>query len=179
MRESSKPPKTSLWEKFVLLSWKNWVIQLRHPVQTFFEILVPIIVCFMIFFIRNEAKVTEFKDATVYHPLDIDTINSTIFDANLANPSLFFSPNNSVLRELMRNVGRDLFIYDVHAKKNSTDLEDASRRLNPFASIEFDDDWEVSCLEILKYIRDFNTNLTSTVHHQTSRRHHLLNSFPR
>jgi ATP-binding cassette, subfamily A (ABC1), member 3 len=146
MNRSSKASRTSPWEKFLLLSWKNWVIQLRHPVQTFFEIFVPIVVCFMIFFIRNKAKVTDFNDPTIYHPVDIDTINSTIFDANLANPSLFFSPNNSVLSELMRKVSDDLRIKDVHAKENATELEDASRRLNPFASIEFSDDWEVSCL---------------------------------
>jgi ATP-binding cassette subfamily A (ABC1) protein 3 len=148
MARSSSTSKTSLWEKFVLLSWKNWVIQLRHPVQTFFEVFVPVLVCFMIFFIRNQAKVTDFKDPTVYHPVDIDRINSTIIGASLANPMIFYSPNNSVLSELMLKVAKDLEINEIHAKENATDLEDASRRLNPFASIEFNDDWEVSFLGI-------------------------------
>ena len=140
-----KSSKTTAWDKFVLLSWKNWLIQIRHPVQTTFEILVPIFVCALLLFIRFYAKVTDYDKPFIYHPEEIKELNSTIISGSLANPSLFHSPNNLVLNELMKKVAKDLNLEynSYHAKSNASDLEDASDRLNPFASIEFEDDLKV------------------------------------
>lgn len=141
-----KTSKTTAWDKFVLLSWKNWIIQIRHPVQTTFEILVPIFVCALLAFIRYQAKVTEYDKPFINHPEEIKKINSTIFNESLANSFIFHSPNNTVLNQLMRKVSEDLnLVYsDAYAKANASDLEDASERLNTFASIEFEDDLKVT-----------------------------------
>lgn len=142
----SDSSKTSAWDKFLLLSWKNWVVQIRHPVQTTFEFIVPIFVCALMIFVRCKAKVTEHPEPTIYHPEEISDINATIFGSKLANPFIFHSPNNEILNELVRKVAETLNLEHnkTYAMTNSSDLEDASRRLNPFASIEFDDDLKVS-----------------------------------
>lgn len=142
MTESAK---TSAWDKFVLLSWKNWVVQLRHPFQTALEILVPILVCTLLIYIRCYAKVTEYKNDFHFSPVHINTINPEIFE-DLANKFIFYSPNNSVLDEIVRNVAKDLNLNvdATEAKLNASELEFCAMNLNPFASIEFDQSLKVN-----------------------------------
>jgi hypothetical protein len=143
----SKSPssRTSTWEKFLILSWKNWIIQLRHPVQLFFEIFVPIFVCCLLVFIRNKAKIINYPEPLLYEPVDIQTVDQLIFEENLANLEIFYSPKNTFLEEIMKKIPRRLGreTISVYGKENATELADASRNLNPFASVEFDDNWKV------------------------------------
>lgn len=39
--------------KFLLLLWKNWVLQYRKPIQTIFEILSPIVISVVLVVIRS------------------------------------------------------------------------------------------------------------------------------
>lgn len=41
------------WEKFFLLMWKNWVLQIRHPIQTIIEIAAPVLLCALLVLIRS------------------------------------------------------------------------------------------------------------------------------
>jgi ATP-binding cassette, subfamily A (ABC1), member 3 len=139
--------QTSAWDKFLLLTWKNWVIQIRHPVQTTFEVLVPIFVCALMVFIRCQAEVTVFKNDIRYTPIRVDSIDPIlqILSENLGNDFILHSPNNSVLNDLMRKVAFELqFNVELSVpKENASVLEDSANNLKPFASIEFDDSLKV------------------------------------
>ncbi|KAJ8964470.1 hypothetical protein NQ317_016593 [Molorchus minor] len=55
------------WEKFVLLSWKNWKLQYRRPIQTFVEIIAPVIFCFLLVLIRSLVD-PELHEELVFKP---------------------------------------------------------------------------------------------------------------
>lgn len=40
-------------DKFLLLMWKNWVLQIRHPIQTIMEIAAPVLFCALLVLIRS------------------------------------------------------------------------------------------------------------------------------
>jgi ATP-binding cassette, subfamily A (ABC1), member 3 len=133
----------SAWDKFLLLSWKNWIIQIRHPVQTIFEILVPVIVCALVTVIRGYVSVTEFKNSTNYLPIDINYIHPDILANQQGNLVLAYSPENPLLQSIVENAVKSLNFTDVVAQKNSTELENYAIAFTPFASIEFDDSLKV------------------------------------
>lgn len=128
--------KASWWDKFLLLTWKNWLIQIRHPVQTFFEIAVPVIVCSLIILIRGLVEVTKY-DEFRYQPLITNNISELIRSESGSNV-LAYSPNHVALAGLMQRVA-DEYRFDLHAEDNSSALESYAVTRNPFASIEFDD----------------------------------------
>lgn len=63
---------TSNWDKFVLLLWKNWIIQKRHYIQTFFEIVVPVLCCSILLLLRGLVDPGFVEKSTVFHPLSTD-----------------------------------------------------------------------------------------------------------
>lgn len=64
----------SSWEKFLLLLWKNWIIQKRHYVQTIFEILIPALSCAVLILIRGLVDPKVFDEPTIWNGLPTDTI---------------------------------------------------------------------------------------------------------
>lgn len=132
----------SAWDKFLLLSWKNWIIQIRHPVQTIFEILVPILICAFLILIRGLVDINNHNDDTRYQPLSTTTINST-WMANI-NAQLIYSPANPVFARIVNNVSQQLgFTLPVLGLPNSIELLNSAKVLEPFASIEFEDSHQV------------------------------------
>jgi ABC-type polysaccharide transport system permease subunit len=60
--------------KFILLVWKNYVLQKRHKVQTVFEILVPVFFSLMLVGIRQLADSEIISDPTYFpsfHPAEV------------------------------------------------------------------------------------------------------------
>jgi ATP-binding cassette, subfamily A (ABC1), member 3 len=135
----------SAWDKFLLLLWKNWLIQIRHPVQTIFEVLVPVLVCALVVLIRGYVNTNEFKKDTRYSAIENDFIQTEILLAERENLVLAYSPNNLVLNGLMQNVVNNLNFTELIACLNSTELEKYAVRKKPFASIEFEDSLKVDC----------------------------------
>ncbi|OXA58526.1 ATP-binding cassette sub-family A member 3 [Folsomia candida] len=89
---SSQSQDASNWDKFKLLLWKNYKIQIRHKLQTSFEILLPIMFTILMVVMRCiiESKVVQ---------------EPTTFPAN----EIFYSPNNSVVDELMDRIRTSFF----------------------------------------------------------------------
>lgn len=162
----SKTESASFWDKFVLLTWKNWLIQLRHPIQTIFEVLVPVVVCALVTLIRGYVSVTEFKNSTNYAPIDMNYIKKDILDMQQGNLILAYSPENPILQELMENAANSLNFTKVVAQSNSTELENYALAFTPFASVEFDDSLKVKkSINLMKPTRFLDTkhNYTITV----------------
>ncbi|CRK89801.1 CLUMA_CG003438, isoform A [Clunio marinus] len=127
----------SAWDKFLLLSWKNWIIQLRHPIQTVFEVLVPVFVCTLLIVIRGLVDVSEVKDDFRYLPLEIDELSYEMRVGNFST-ILAYSPENEVLGRIVQRAA-DQFEFSVIAQENAVALQGYAMTFEPFASIEFED----------------------------------------
>jgi ATP-binding cassette subfamily A (ABC1) protein 3 len=129
--------KASAWDKFLLLSWKNWIIQLRHPIQTLFEILVPVLVCGLLILIRGLVEVTEFETDIFYPPLSASLIGGNILFSDV-NKVLAYSPRNPVLQNVVQNAAAE-FGFLAYGVEDAETLESFAMASVPFASIEFED----------------------------------------
>lgn len=64
----------SNFDKFRLLMWKNFLLQYRHKIQTFVEIMVPVLFSVILVLIRSIVSPDVFPENTYYKPFDINTI---------------------------------------------------------------------------------------------------------
>lgn len=67
---------SSNWDKFVLLMWKNWLLQWRHKLQLVMQILVPIILIALLALISLVANPKVFGNVTRFKPVQINTLKS-------------------------------------------------------------------------------------------------------
>lgn len=79
------------FDKFLLLLWKNWRLQLRHPIQTFFEILVPVFFCAILVAVRSLAE-SEVVDVTTFSDFHLDRIYNGV---DLTDYHVAYSPNHT------------------------------------------------------------------------------------
>lgn len=151
----------SAWDKFLLLSWKNWIIQIRHPLQTVFEILVPVTVCTLLVFVRGVVDIQEFVEDFKYNPISLLNIGN-VSSYKGVNFQLAYSPRNPVLERIVNNVGQLLKFKMVNSTANAKELEEWALLHEPFASIEFEDSLWVSkeqkCLN--KFLFNAPQNIT-------------------
>lgn len=131
----------SAWDKFLLLSWKNWIIQIRHPIQTVFEVLVPVAVCALLIVIRGLVEVNEFNENFTYVPERTDIMDRAPFDGLRI---LTYSPQNDVLHSLVDEAARKIGLEGAVGFANDELLQNNATLSNPFASIEFDNSWSVN-----------------------------------
>lgn len=69
---------TSAFEKFRLLSWKNWTIQSRHWIQTIFEVLIPVLCCAVILLIRGLVEVEPHTTPFFFDPVKVSLVQSLV-----------------------------------------------------------------------------------------------------
>lgn len=131
----------SAWDKFLLLSWKNWIIQIRHPIQTVFEVLVPVAVCALLIVIRGLVDAKNVDEISYYDPERVDIMDRVPF---VGMRILTYSPQNDVLNELVDNAAKAVGLQGAVGFADAAVLQDNATLSNPFASIEFDDSWSVS-----------------------------------
>ena len=127
----------SAWDKFLLLSWKNWIIQIRHPVQTIFEVLVPVLVCALLILIRGLVDV-KVEDVKRYDSFPVNAILS-LPDTN---PILAYSPKNALLDIIVGNTAMNMRL-GVVSFDTAEELQNFASLNEPFASIEFEDSLKV------------------------------------
>lgn len=132
----------SAWDKFLLLSWKNWIIQIRHPIQTVVEVLVPIVVCTLVIVIRSLVDSAEYTDDFKYPSFSTESIGE-VLQLQDVNRFLAYSPRNAILESLVNNVATQLQLDPSVGSFNSTDLGNDASTYTPFASFEFDDSLRV------------------------------------
>lgn len=134
----------SVWDKFLLLSWKNWIIQLRHPIQTFFELTIPIFICALLLLVKAMVTVQEIKE-TRYQPMsttEIRNFSKLLYDVKYQG--LIYSPDCPVYRRIVGNVSERLnFSQPVVGAPNSLELLKLAEDLQPFASVQFKDSRQV------------------------------------
>ncbi|KAF2894183.1 hypothetical protein ILUMI_11990 [Ignelater luminosus] len=106
-------------EKFLLLMWKNFLLQWRHPVQTVVEILVPLAFASLLVVFRSLAYHTDYA-AKVYTPFSVDYDNTSTLYFNLA-----WSPFNPVLETVIDDMVKQLESVNQTNRINVTNLKDS------------------------------------------------------
>ncbi|XP_049855750.1 phospholipid-transporting ATPase ABCA3 isoform X1 [Schistocerca gregaria] len=96
------------WTKFQLLLWKNWVLQIRHPLQTVLEILIPVIFCLLIVLVRSIVDPTTYNEPTTYDFIVPD--NGTVPDSY---GRVAWSPAHGALSAVMERAAARLNVTAV------------------------------------------------------------------
>ena len=125
------------FQKFRLLTWKNWMIQYRHPIQTIVELAIPILCCSLLVLIRGLVEISENREFR-YEPMNTTFIDNILF-RNVDNLMLAYSPANPMLESVVRTAANQLGFIDIHGSADAASLQNYAILNNPFAGIEFDD----------------------------------------
>uniref|UniRef100_A0A336MK43 CSON001010 protein n=1 Tax=Culicoides sonorensis TaxID=179676 RepID=A0A336MK43_CULSO len=137
---------TNAWDKFLLLLWKNWIIQSRHIIQTIFEILLPILFTSILLLMRGLVDPVYYPDTKYYVGEKINTLERVQWHD--VNPpvdwAIAYSPTNPVLDKLINDSISNLDTeIPIRIDSNETAL-DLQRHLitnNIFVGVEFPSEW--------------------------------------
>lgn len=139
---------TSNWNKFLLLFWKNWIIQKRHYVQTIFEILIPALACAVLILIRGLVNPEVYRESTVWNALPTDTIEHILPEVNpLIDPPISFvlaySPECPLVTRIVSNAAQQIREpLDIEPFQNALQMENFLRNNNTLVGIEFPDSYQ-------------------------------------
>lgn len=169
---------TTKWEKFCLLMWKNFLLQRRHKLQTFLEIIIPALFSLLVVMIRSLVDPDVYEENTIYKPLGLNSMSDLakipefklkffkeINDkfkkqGNVSiNFEMVYSPKNDVLQNLVQRIRKSIFDFPiigddmVKGLANSSELESYMISKNPLVGLELDDSYEniTTLPNILKY----------------------------
>uniref|UniRef100_A0A182PES6 ABC transporter domain-containing protein n=1 Tax=Anopheles epiroticus TaxID=199890 RepID=A0A182PES6_9DIPT len=140
---------TSNWEKFVLLLWKNWILQKRHYLQTLFEILIPVLCCSILLLVRGLVD-PEFIDSnSVFKPLETDRLThlSKLAESKDFEFRIAYSPRSELLEAIVQEAVRSLNVNDPQARlayvsyASAREMESVLAGSSLLAGVEFDDSW--------------------------------------
>ncbi|XP_052859969.1 phospholipid-transporting ATPase ABCA3-like [Anopheles cruzii] len=141
---------TSSLDKFLLLLWKNWIIQKRHYVQTAFEILIPAIACAVLIVVRGLVDADIYDEPTQWNPLEMNTVRHMMPAANpdITPPITFvlaYSPQSPLTERIMnRAVEQILEPLDLVGFETGQRMEDFFRLNYSLAGVEFPDSYRTA-----------------------------------
>lgn len=130
----------SYWNKFVLLMWKNVLLLRRHKLQTFLEIITPVIFSGLLVMIRILVQPEIITESTRYHEITLNNINHLRIKLfNQIEYKLVYSPYNEKLDDLISRSVKHLELDGYESVKNSRELQKYLLLHNFVAGIEFPD----------------------------------------
>ena len=93
-----------------LLLWKNYILQIRHPIVTVAEILIPCALAAMLASIRRNVSFTDHTNATVYDSFGTYYVPEMKFGSGLSIPYwiVMYSPNTTRIEEIVESSTRKL-----------------------------------------------------------------------
>ncbi|XP_063704504.1 phospholipid-transporting ATPase ABCA3-like [Culicoides brevitarsis] len=137
---------TNNWDKFVLLLWKNWIIQSRHIIQTIFEILLPVAFTSLLLLMRGLVDPTDYPDPIYYRGEAINTLQRIQWHD--VNPpidwAIAYSPTNNVLQKLISDAILTMntsIPIRVDSNATANDLQRHLTTNNVFVGVEFPEDY--------------------------------------
>ncbi|KAH8273382.1 hypothetical protein KR018_002047 [Drosophila ironensis] len=155
--------RVKVWDKFVLLLWKNWKLQWSHKVQLILELSLPVIFTMLLILFRalvdpEQMGVRTYEEQNISnldlfrHSLHTSSYlgkllaliapkgRSSLSSASTINPMVCYSPKNDVLKKLVEEAWTGMQMNWTNcASENAIQLEADVVRLNAFAGIQFDD----------------------------------------
>ena len=66
--------------KFYLLQYKNWKLQMRKKKTTVAEVLIPVSFCILMMAIRTLVEVNDNKEPTTYPEFSVNKFDSLLFE---------------------------------------------------------------------------------------------------
>lgn len=91
--------------QFRLLLWKNWLLQLRQPVVTLFEVLLPTLFACLLIGFRSLVDYKYISTSTTFSPFTIDAFPHNLTISRMNNPGLpwelAYCPNISVTEDIV------------------------------------------------------------------------------
>lgn len=142
---------TSSFSKFFLLLWKNWVIQKRHWVQTFFEIFIPVAFTGLLILFRSLLNPEVIENETYYQPLvptDLTEFYNKTSVSMIERPftmDVVYSPKNQKLEGILNSaIGllENAKTINIIAKENADELNLYLEQTNPWVGVLFPDDYK-------------------------------------
>uniref|UniRef100_A0A1I8Q220 ABC transporter domain-containing protein n=1 Tax=Stomoxys calcitrans TaxID=35570 RepID=A0A1I8Q220_STOCA len=133
------------WEKFKLLTWKNWLLQWHHKIQFAIEIFVPVIFSLLMVLVRA-LVVAEEKPITEYQPQTLENINLFRYQMSImefvkpVKYNLLYSPNNPFIRNIACEAAQKLDLQCIE-KNDAAALEFAMISDNHLVGVQFDDEF--------------------------------------
>uniref|UniRef100_A0A182NIG1 ABC transporter domain-containing protein n=1 Tax=Anopheles dirus TaxID=7168 RepID=A0A182NIG1_9DIPT len=145
LHKSHTMASTSRWNKFVLLLWKNWIIQKRHYIQTLFEILIPVFCCAMLIIVRGLVDPEQVEKPTVFEKLRIGSLGDLDGVFPPVTFSVAYSPQNQVLEKLLEDALQqeisNLRRVSLIPVENAREMESVLMQSNYIGGIEFPDSY--------------------------------------
>lgn len=104
--------------QFLLLLWKNWLIQKRKVVLTLFEVGVPTLFALILVLIRQRVESTNYDSPSSWGDFSVDK-----FDKDFRPPSslppilrnkswgLAYTPKTAVTKRIVNRVAQDLGMH--------------------------------------------------------------------
>uniref|UniRef100_A0A182MGR1 ABC transporter domain-containing protein n=1 Tax=Anopheles culicifacies TaxID=139723 RepID=A0A182MGR1_9DIPT len=114
---------TSSWDKFVLLLWKNWIIQKRHYAQTVFEVTIPVLACSLLILVRGLVTPTIYTEPTTFGSLNVQSLAMIreMVTNHPINLKIAYSPRNGVLERIVGHAARTLGTDVLHQGYNDSE----------------------------------------------------------
>lgn len=93
-----------------LLLWKNYILQIRHPIVTLAEILIPCLFAAMLASIRRSVAFTEYPNATVYDSFGLFDVPELKLGTGIRIPYwiVMYSPNSTRVEAIVESATRKL-----------------------------------------------------------------------
>ncbi|XP_032594289.1 phospholipid-transporting ATPase ABCA3 isoform X2 [Drosophila grimshawi] len=181
--------KVTNWDKFVLLLWKNWLLQWNHKWQLVIELMLPAVFSLLLVLVRT-LVVAEPKDITEYKSYDLNTLKvfndamhnsrrmhvlisllvpkskseamSTFNKVGMPVYELYYTPKTDVLDKLMGDAASSLNMTWIGVD-TAADLENDVATKRGFAGVIFDQSMAGNVLsDSLKYTLRFPSELRTT-----------------
>ncbi|XP_055954385.1 phospholipid-transporting ATPase ABCA3 [Patella vulgata] len=108
--EPNRPKKmaASKGRQFLLLLWKNYLIQKRKKLLTFIEIAVPAFFAILLIVIRQIVLATDYPDVTTWNHCEIDQMPFGMLPRKLA-----FCPDNEITNRILQSAKEKLDLQEV------------------------------------------------------------------
>lgn len=75
-KDCSSSYSASNWNKFLLILWKNFILQWRHKVQLVFEIAIPLVFFGFLLLMRQNGRLNSEDKPTIFPSFTINSLEA-------------------------------------------------------------------------------------------------------
>ncbi|CAL8074946.1 unnamed protein product [Orchesella dallaii] len=133
----SSSGRTSSYERLKLLIWKNYKLQTRNKLQTFLELLFPLIFIAILVVVRILVPSTEITEPTIFQPLEIDGVPPYVIRTKCN--IIYYTPTNEVVDNLIQEI-KSSYFDAADLKYNFTGFENENELLEAYELAKNEDE---------------------------------------
>ena len=91
----------AIGKQFILLLWKNWILQKRKVCVTVFEVLLPLFFGLILVLIRVLVKTKDYPENTIWPA-------SNLLDVGINRSEILYAPDETIIKNIMENVAESI-----------------------------------------------------------------------